>query len=95
MTESWQPIAERKQEERFARIPQDWHLRSPIDEKRLNVLHVPRESGILSSEELRLTETFDATALVSRLVDWFIEKRRCRYCLLQTRRPSRSKRRIA
>jgi Asp-tRNA(Asn)/Glu-tRNA(Gln) amidotransferase A subunit family amidase len=67
MPENWQPIAKRKQAERASRIPKEWLLRSPIDEKRLHVLDVPRESGILTSEELRLTEQFDATALVSGL----------------------------
>jgi amidase len=67
MAEPWKEIARRKQEERWSRIPKQWRLSSPPDETRLNVLDVPRESSILSAEELRLTEQFDATALVSGL----------------------------
>ncbi|KAK3057314.1 hypothetical protein LTR09_001496 [Extremus antarcticus] len=67
MTESWQPIAQRKREERDSRIPKEWLLKTLPDDQRLNVLDVPRESGILTLEELRLTEQFDATALVAGL----------------------------
>ena len=67
MPAEWESIAQRKQEERASRIPKEWLLNTPIDEKRLNVLNVPLESGILTAEELRLTEQFDATALVSGL----------------------------
>jgi Asp-tRNA(Asn)/Glu-tRNA(Gln) amidotransferase A subunit family amidase len=68
MTETWQAIATRKQKERASRIPEQWLL-SPnnIDHNRLNVLSVPRESGILTDKELSITEQFDATGLVSEL----------------------------
>lgn len=67
MPDNWEPIARRKREERASRIPKEWHLRSSIPDTRINVLDVPRESGILTPEELRLTENFDATALVAGL----------------------------
>lgn len=68
MTETWKAIAARKQKERASRIPEQWLL-SPnnIDHNQLNVLSVPRESGILTDKELRITEDFDATALVAEL----------------------------
>ena len=67
MSGTWQSIAARKQEERASKIPKEWLLRSPIDDSRLNVLSLPRECGILNEDEIRLTEHFDATALVSGL----------------------------
>jgi hypothetical protein len=68
MTEIWRAIAVRKQKERASRIPEQWLL-SPnnIDHKRLNVLSVPRECGILTDKELHVTEDFDATGLLSEL----------------------------
>ena len=68
----WQSIATRKQEERASRIPKQWLLPSPIDEKRLNVLDVPRESGLLTEAEIQLTENFDASALLSGLANGFL-----------------------
>ena len=68
MAETWQSIATRKQKERASRIPEQWLL-SPnnIDHNRLNVLSVPRESGILTEKELKITEQYDATGLVAEL----------------------------
>ncbi|KAK3725527.1 hypothetical protein LTR37_000497 [Vermiconidia calcicola] len=67
MAKDWESIASRKQEERTSRIPKEWTLPSSIDQNRHNVLGVPRESGILTEDELRLTENYDATALLSGL----------------------------
>lgn len=64
---TWESIARRKQEERASRIPKQWLLPSSIQKDRLNVLNVPRESGILTQDELRLTE-HDATTLLSGLL---------------------------
>ncbi|KAF2843789.1 acetamidase [Patellaria atrata CBS 101060] len=62
MSGTWEPISRRKKEEQLARIPQQWLLPSnftPTD----NVLKIPRECGLLSGEELGITENYDATAL--------------------------------
>lgn len=67
MTKDWESIASRKQEERASRIPKEWTLPSSIDQNRHDVLGVPRESDILTEDELRLTENYDATALLSGL----------------------------
>lgn len=67
MADSWQSIAARKQEERISRIPHAWRLTSTIDARGTSVLDVPRKCGILSREELQLTEGLDATALLSGL----------------------------
>ncbi|KAI6914147.1 general amidase-like protein, partial [Hortaea werneckii] len=69
MPETWQEIAARKQRERADRIPSLWKL-PPAHipaESRTNVLSVPRECGLLSEQELNITENYDASALVSAL----------------------------
>lgn len=68
----YQAIAQRKQAERARLIPQEWRIpedklasytSSPI----ANVLHVPRESGVLSEHELTITENHDAVSLLEML----------------------------
>ena len=72
MSQTWQSIAVRKQEQRASCIPKEWLLPSPVDETRHNVLDVPRECGILSEDDLQITEQFDATALLSGLSNGFL-----------------------
>ena len=67
MSGTWQEIAKSKQEERASRIPKAWTISSSTYSGRQNVLSVPKECGILSKDELRLTESYDATALLSGL----------------------------
>ncbi|KAI7152552.1 amidase [Hortaea werneckii] len=69
MPEKWQDIAARKQRERADRIPSQWKLSSAHipGESRTIVLSVPRECGLLSEQELNITENYDASALVSAL----------------------------
>lgn len=68
MTDTWKAIATRKQKQRASRLPEQWLLPpANIDPKRLNVLSVPRESGILTEKELHLTESYDATGLAAEL----------------------------
>ncbi|TVY48476.1 putative amidase [Lachnellula occidentalis] len=63
----WKPIARRKQAERESRIPQEWRLSSPPPSSTLDVRSIPRTSGILSSKELEITETHDATSLAQAI----------------------------
>ena len=70
MTETeapWQLIARRKQLEQSNAIPQDWTLKTRPAASRKNVLAIPRECGILSAQEIEITEKYDATALVKEL----------------------------
>ncbi|KAK3116764.1 hypothetical protein LTR53_002530 [Teratosphaeriaceae sp. CCFEE 6253] len=70
MPDTWQDIAERKQRQRAERIPKDWLLPSQYSnglESRSNVLGIPRQCGILSPQELHITDDLDATALVAAL----------------------------
>ncbi|TVY57866.1 putative amidase [Lachnellula cervina] len=63
----WKPIARRKQAERESRIPKEWRLSSPPSPSTLDVRSIPRTSGILSSKELEITETHDATSLAQAI----------------------------
>ena len=70
MANTWQDIALRKQRERQERIPSAWLLPSSYtgdSSVRLSVLDVPRQCGLLSQDELRITEQHDATSLVENL----------------------------
>lgn len=64
---TWESIASRKQEERSSRIPKQWLLPPSIQKDRSHVLNVPAECGILTQDELRLTD-HDATTLLSGLL---------------------------
>ncbi|KAF9890494.1 hypothetical protein FE257_005899 [Aspergillus nanangensis] len=69
---TWEKKAEIKRAAAAAKIPSDWRLPSPILEEisqgtLQNVLDVSRQSGILSDQELLITETTDATALLEKL----------------------------
>lgn len=63
----WKEIARRKQAERQSRIPKAWLLKSRLSSTSLSALHIPRESGILTSKELAITENYDATSLVEAI----------------------------
>ncbi|KAF1918102.1 amidase signature domain-containing protein [Ampelomyces quisqualis] len=65
----WQELAKSKRESAFARIPTDWILPTTLTSQYtettgLNVLDVPRTCGLLTEQELAITEDHDATALV-------------------------------
>lgn len=67
MAPAYKAIAERKQAQREALIPQDWRLRSLPTENVLNVMDIPAKSGILSANEIEITERYDATALAEAI----------------------------
>jgi len=67
MSGQWQDTAARKQAERQSRIPKAWLLPSSINVDQDNVQHIPRECGILTPAEIRITEQHDATSLVAAL----------------------------
>jgi amidase len=60
---AWEHISHRKKEEQRARIPEEWRLKALPGKDTTNLLDVPRSCGLLSKEELRITEEFDAVAL--------------------------------
>ena len=64
---SWKVIASRKLAERASRIPKAWRLPSLPAATTLDVRSIPEQSGILSSNELDITEKYDATALAEAI----------------------------
>lgn len=69
MSESWQSISKRKKEQQASRIPKEWLLPSEYlpSSSTLNVLSIPRKCGILNEQDLKITENYDATALIEEL----------------------------
>ena len=72
ISKDWQAIAAEKRKAAFALIPQPWRLpKTTLDlyssSTPANVLHIPRECGILSEQELVITEEYDAVALAEKL----------------------------
>lgn len=65
---AWQEKAAAKAAEAKAKIPTEWLLpEGLVPDNQLNVLDVPRTCGILTLEEISITEDYDATALRDKL----------------------------
>ncbi|KAK8211349.1 hypothetical protein M8818_003316 [Zalaria obscura] len=65
----WRATARRKRAQQEAAIPPEWRLKPntrPAPD-RTNILDVPRECGILTVEEIRITESYDACGLLEEL----------------------------
>lgn len=60
-------VAAKKQAERLERIPQAWRIDASKYENTHNVLDVPRACGILNEREIRITEEYDAVAIVEAI----------------------------
>jgi Asp-tRNA(Asn)/Glu-tRNA(Gln) amidotransferase A subunit family amidase len=69
MPDTWLAISQRKKADQASRIPKDWLLpdHSKPSPNTNNVLDIPRRCGILSKEELHITDDYDATALLEGL----------------------------
>lgn len=63
----WQLVAWQKKDEQYAKIPQAWRLSSLPGPDVTNLTDIPRKCGILSADELRITEEYDATALAEAI----------------------------
>ncbi|CAL3966490.1 unnamed protein product [Diplocarpon coronariae] len=63
----WVAIAARKQSERQSRIPSAWLLRSLPSPETLDVRSIPGTCGILSEQEISITEHHDATSLAEAI----------------------------
>jgi amidase len=65
---AWETIAAEYQKEAAAKIPREWLLPTKItgsisSSSTENVLGIPRTCGLLSVEEIDLTENYDAVTL--------------------------------
>ena len=63
----WQLVSSQKKDEQYARIPHEWRLASLPLSHVTNYIDIPRKCGILTSEEIRITEEYDATALAEAI----------------------------
>ncbi|KAJ6134478.1 hypothetical protein N7523_000800 [Penicillium sp. IBT 18751x] len=68
---AWQEKVEIKVSQATDKIPLEWRLHYTYLETLQStgqcVLDIPRHCGILSEREIRITETYDATALLEKL----------------------------
>lgn len=62
-----QAVAQRKQDERLQRIPPEWRLAKLPPAHVKNYVDIPRSCGLLSKQDLRITEDFDATSLAEAI----------------------------
>jgi amidase len=71
--QSWEIFGAKYKQSCFEKIPSEWRLPSQYLElsnsgnSTANVLRIPRECGLLTSEEIELTENNDATSLLESL----------------------------
>jgi amidase len=66
MPNTWQGISRRKKQEQLFRIPKDYLL-PKYRSSSYNVLDVPRSCGLLTVQEISITEDYDATALAEAI----------------------------
>lgn len=79
-SEDWAALISVKRAANADKIPKEWTLPEDVLSKisqnaTFGVLDVPRTCGILSSEELKLTENYDATELTSLLREGKVKSR--------------------
>jgi amidase len=67
MAPTWQAISKRKKEEQWNRIPPEYRLPASFKISGDNVLQVPQTCGLMSEQELHITEKYDATALAQEI----------------------------
>ncbi|RPD82580.1 general amidase [Lentinus tigrinus ALCF2SS1-7] len=64
---TWQELVADKRRRQQAAIPPEWMLQSPPDQSVLDVRGIPEQSGILSQQELEITNTTDVDVLLHKL----------------------------
>ena len=67
MSAPWEGIGLRKRAALEASIPQEWRLDVTQPRALKDVLAIPQECGKLTAAELRITQDYDATALLEEL----------------------------
>jgi hypothetical protein len=65
----WQSISKQKKEEQFGRIPREWRLKSLPPSNVTSYIDIPRTCGLLTQQELSITEEYDAVALAEAIRD--------------------------
>lgn len=77
-TETWETVASTYRSETTAKIPKDWLLPSSVtssfsETSVQNVLDIPRTCGILTEEEIEITEKYDAITLARLLGEGIVK----------------------
>lgn len=65
---TWQELIADKQKRQKAAVPEEWLITPPPDSQ-LDVTAVPQTCGLLSPEELKITETTDVSVLLEKLAN--------------------------
>jgi amidase len=71
---NWKHLVAEKQAQQANQLPQAWRISPSLlqeisPQSQINVLDIPRQSGLLSTEELDLTEKYDAVDLVQKMAN--------------------------
>jgi amidase len=69
---TWQELVAEKKARQASQIPEAWRISPSLllnvsPESQDSVLEIPRHSGLLTAEELDITENYDAVDLVQKL----------------------------
>lgn len=62
----WKDICSARKKAQLASIPQDWIIQLP-PETETNVMNIPQDCGLLTTRELKITETTDVETLLNKL----------------------------
>ena len=63
----WRSVSRRKKAEQNERIPKEWKLDALPGADVKSYVDIPRKSGLLTKEELDITERYDAVALAEAI----------------------------
>ena len=63
----WELVSKKKKAEQDARIPADWRLSTLPGPEVHNYTEIPRQCGLLTQDELQITEKYDAVALAAAI----------------------------
>jgi amidase len=62
----WETVCARRKRAQYDSIPPEWIIEPPPKDQ-LNVMDVPRQSGLLDDLELEITETVDVQTILDKL----------------------------
>lgn len=65
-SQDWQTLCAQRKQKQLESIPRDWIVQVPANEK-ASVIDFPLHAGLLSAQEIAITETTDLDVLLSRL----------------------------
>ena len=66
---NWQIVSNCKKDQQYERIPAGWRLNALPGPEVKNYLDIPQQCGLLTKEELEITENYDAVALAAAIRD--------------------------